>query len=111
MRLRPGNLEELEPASLRGLPAGVHLVERWNGEAAFLFEQGRHEEARSLYERALEVDPRDVESLHNLGWLHFVQGRHDEARSLYERALEVDPDDPETQSVLASLALYFDHPP
>ena len=72
MRLRPGNLEELEPASLRGLPAALHLLKRWDGEAAALFGQGRHEEARQLLERMLEVDPRHVVTyLGNLGRLHF----------------------------------------
>jgi tetratricopeptide (TPR) repeat protein len=53
-------------------------------------QQGRLEEARQLWERALEVDPRHVDMLCELGLLHFEQDRPEEARRLWERALEVD---------------------
>ena len=68
------------------------------GEAERLFDmawqhcqQCRPEAGRPLFERALEVDPRHMESLSVLGFLHFQQGRLDEARPLWERALEVNP--------------------
>ena len=104
MRLRPGNLEEVELASLRGLPAALHLLKRWNGEAVVLFHQGRYEKAQLVLERALEVDPRHVPTLRSLGTLHAQQGRPEEARRLWERGLEVIPNDRAFQSLLASLA-------
>ena len=56
-----------------------------------------------MWERALEVDPQHVETLHNLGTLHCNQGRPDEARSLWERALAVNPEDQAIRSALAGL--------
>ena len=93
MRLQFGNLEEVEPASLQGLPAALHLLKRWTGEAAGLYEQGQHEEARSLYERALDVDPWHAQTLGTLGALNVQQGRLEEAQPLIEQALEVEPRD------------------
>ena len=89
MRLRPGNLEEVAPASFRGL----HLLKRWDGEAAVLYEQGHTEEARLLLERGLAVDPQHLETLVSLGSLHLQQGRLEEAQPLIEQALEVEPRD------------------
>ena len=66
-------------------------------------QQGRFEQARPLLERALEVDPRHVDSLHNLGALHFEQGRHDEAQPLLERVLVVDPRHVESLCSLGTL--------
>ena len=66
-------------------------------------QQGRYEEGWRLWERALEVDPRHVHSLRNLGILHSDQGRPDEAQSLFERALEVDPRHIETLCDLGTL--------
>ncbi|KYG02166.1 hypothetical protein BE21_55310 [Sorangium cellulosum] len=58
-------------------------------------QQGRVDEARTLYERSLELKRRagDVQgeapTLHELAVLDAQQGRVDEARALYERALEL----------------------
>ena len=103
MRLQFGNLEEVEPASLQGLPAALHLLKRWTGEAAGLYEQGQHEEARSLYERALDVDPWHAQTLGTLGALNVQQGRLEEAQPLLEQALKLDPRDVKTLCTLGAL--------
>jgi hypothetical protein len=53
--------------------------------------QGRPVEARAMWERALQVDPRHVRALCSLGQLHASQGRPEEALGLWERGFEVDP--------------------
>ena len=59
-------------------------------------QQGRDEQAQAraccgVWERAVEVNPCDVDTLSSLGSLHKRQGQHEEARPMYERALAVDP--------------------
>ena len=48
-------------------------------------------EARRAYERALELDPKYVPALINLGNLHYAEGRSDEARACFERAIAQEP--------------------
>ena len=69
-------------------------------------EQGRPEKALGLWERALEVDPRHVETLCWLGVMHDNDGRLEEARRLLERGLEADP---RHVGTLANLGLLHDN--
>lgn len=72
MRLRPVNVEELDLASLRGLPAALRekLCDCWCQAASSLCEEGQLEQARLLLERAVDVDPQHACSLASLGKLH-----------------------------------------
>jgi tetratricopeptide (TPR) repeat protein len=78
--------------------------------------QGRLEEAREAYERALEIDegafgpdhPRVAIRVNNLGSVYQDQGRLEEAREAFERALGIlerflGPDHPSTRTVKANL--------
>jgi len=52
---------------------------------------GDLEEARSLYERALEKEPRWPEALINLGNVHFLRGDLAKAEELYTKAIDLAP--------------------
>ena len=69
-----------------------------------LWRQGKHEEARSHLERAVELDSesRD-EAYFNLGGLHLAQERMDEAVECYGKALEIDPKYRAAKRALADL--------
>ncbi|MFM6985597.1 MAG: type IV pilus biogenesis/stability protein PilW [Hydrogenophaga sp.] len=43
--------------------------------------------AQDSFHRALLIDPRDADALHNLGWLQCQQGHYTDALALFERAL------------------------
>jgi type IV pilus assembly protein PilF len=43
--------------------------------------------AQESFERALDLDPRDPDALHNQGWLQCQQGRHEQALAFFARAL------------------------
>lgn len=44
-------------------------------------------QAEDSFRRALALDPRDGDTLHNLGWLACQLARHDEAQRLFDQAL------------------------
>jgi hypothetical protein len=68
---------------------------------------GRLDEARASIEKALSLDPNNVEAIANRGNVFYEQGRLDEALADYDRALKVRPDFAEANygRALASLTL------
>jgi tetratricopeptide (TPR) repeat protein len=60
--------------------------------AAALHRVGRLEEARTMYERSIEIEPR-AKNLSSLGALLSSTGQRKEALKLYERAVEIENGD------------------
>jgi Tfp pilus assembly protein PilF len=54
------------------------------------------EEARKVFEKALEHDPKNAALKNNLGNVYFLDGKYAEARLAYEDAVALDPEDPYT---------------
>ena len=63
----------------------------FNNKGVSLANLGRHEEALTCYERALEINPRDGIAWSNKGVALADLGRHAEALTCFERALEISP--------------------
>ena len=68
-----------------------------------LFETGRHDEARSVFETALALDPENLIALRHLGDIARARGDNETARAWYRRVLESDPRNEEIAGILASL--------
>jgi tetratricopeptide (TPR) repeat protein len=68
-----------------------------------LFDLGRLEEARAVFETALTLDPENLIALRHLGDIARSHGDLDLARRWYQRVLEADPRNEEIQQVIASL--------
>jgi len=68
-----------------------------------LFELGRDEEAKRVFETALSLDPENLIALRHLGHISRQGGDFDAARSWYQRLLEADPRDAEIEQLLGSL--------
>jgi hypothetical protein len=68
-----------------------------------LYESGRLDEARGVFETALSLDPENLIALRHLGDIAGRQGDPTSARRWYERVLEADPRNDEIQSLLAGL--------
>lgn len=59
--------------------------------ANFLYDQRQFAEAIQWYQRALELDPRNVNARTDLGTCYFNVGRHDDALREYRKSLETNP--------------------
>ena len=68
-----------------------------------LFESGRHDEARSVFETALALDPENLIALRHLGDIARAHGDAETARAWYRRVLESDPRNDEIAGILTSL--------
>ena len=68
-----------------------------------LFEAGRLDEARGVFETALTLDPENLIALRHLGDISRAGGDIDSARQWYRRVLDADPRNEEIAGVLASL--------
>ncbi|HET6761745.1 MAG TPA: tetratricopeptide repeat protein, partial [Gemmatimonadaceae bacterium] len=77
----------------------THLAQmpgHMSGQIVFgqaLFEAGEWAEARTVFERALTLDPENLIALRSLGDMALQAGNTAEARSWYGRLLEADPKD------------------
>jgi tetratricopeptide (TPR) repeat protein len=67
--------------------------------------QDRLDEARTLFEKVLELDPNDTVAIHYLALIAQKQGDRTRARELIERGLAIDPDDPDLRVDLGVLQL------
>src|SRR2546423_4430844 len=77
----------------------AHLAQmpgHMSGQIVFgqaLFEAGEWDEARTVFERALTLDPENLIALRSLGDMALQAGSTSEARAWYSRLLEADPKD------------------
>jgi tetratricopeptide (TPR) repeat protein len=68
-----------------------------------LFESGRTEEAKAVFDTALSLDPENLIALRHLGDIAKGAGDFDGARGWYQRVLDTDPRNEEIVQLLASL--------
>ena len=68
-----------------------------------LFEARQVDEARSVFETALSLDPENLIALRHLGDLALMVGDNQGARTWYGRVLEADPRNEEIQAQLAKI--------
>ena len=80
----------------------VHFV---LGQA--LQEMGRAGEAAEHYERALQFDRRNTDTLARLAVLRFEQKRYEEALGLYRAFIEIDPSKARVHSNVGALLYYL----
>lgn len=60
-------------------------------EGETLLAEGRVDEARDRFQKALRIDPRDKEALNDLGVISYRESANGKAVSYFAQALEVDP--------------------
>jgi tetratricopeptide (TPR) repeat protein len=71
--------------------------------AQTLYEMGRHEEAKAVFETALSLDPENLIALRHLGDIARQAGDSNAARIWYQRVLEADPRNEEIAQIMISL--------
>jgi Flp pilus assembly protein TadD len=95
-----GRLEEAEAVLRRAVRVRDAAAEYNLGTV--LDRQGRSEEARERYERALAIDPFHSRALNNFGiWLD-RRGQSNAAITMLQRSVQADPDNAEMYSNLGS---------
>src|SRR4051812_12287697 len=68
-----------------------------------LYELGRYDEARQVFETALSLDPENLIALRHLGDIARTGGDHHSARVWYQRVLEADPRNEEIAQLMMTL--------
>ena len=68
-----------------------------------LFEAARHDEARTVFETALSLDPENLIALRHLGDIARAHGDTETARAWYRRVLDSDPRNEEIAAILQAL--------
>ena len=68
-----------------------------------LFDMGRDEEARAVFETALTLDPENLIALKHLGDIARQAGDFEGSRSWYQRVLEADPRNDEIVQILEAM--------
>lgn len=88
----------------------AHLAQmpgHMSGQIVFgqaLFEAGEWAEARTVFERALTLDPENLIALRSLGDMALQAGNTAEARSWYTRLLDADPKDVAVIALISEIA-------
>jgi tetratricopeptide (TPR) repeat protein len=72
------------------IPSQLKELE-WNNKGVSLASLGRYKEAIRCYDKALELDARDINAWNNKGASLDSLGRYEEAIPFFDRALELDP--------------------
>jgi predicted Zn finger-like uncharacterized protein len=81
-----------KPAAVDDLAAGPADYHKLIAQADKLSENGRTDQARKLYERALTVQPRGVEAVTGLGYCDLDTERFMSALDRFKQALEIVPE-------------------
>jgi tetratricopeptide (TPR) repeat protein len=76
-----------------------------------LYESGRAEEAKAVFETALSLDPENLIALRHLGDIARSSGDPTGARSWYQRVLDADPRNEEIMQLLAAADSPSEAPP
>jgi class 3 adenylate cyclase/TolB-like protein/lipoprotein NlpI len=59
--------------------------------SATLADVGRYKEALPLADKAAELDPVSISSLHNLGWTNLIAGNFQKSADAFQKALDLHP--------------------
>ncbi len=59
--------------------------------SATLADVGRYKEALPFADKAVELDPVSISSLHNLGWVNLIAGNYKKSTEAFGKALELHP--------------------
>lgn len=69
----------------------IEEIERISGKAEMAYQAGQYQKSEAMWQRVVEIDPRDVRALYRLGNTNFRLGNVEIARDFYEKTVEVSP--------------------
>jgi tetratricopeptide (TPR) repeat protein len=85
--------KEYQKAAAKKSTDPRHRAKAYNQLARIRADQGRLDESKSLYDRAVAIDPYYIEATANKGLIYEKEGRWDQALASYNKALSVDGQD------------------
>ena len=72
--------------------------------AVLFSSQGKFDQAISIYEKALQLNPKDADPLNNMGNIYVARGEYEKALKIYDQALILDP---KSETTLYNKAVLF----
>ena len=88
----------VKPPETRSAVVAPSLMQAWDA-----LQQGRLDQAESLYQTVIQTDPQNVDALLGLATIANRRGSNDQAVRQYERVLELDPRNAAAQAGLISI--------
>ena len=70
---------------------GKQTAKDWNNKGSALADQGKYDEAIQAYDRAIELEPKNIDAWNNRGEAFHNQAKFDEAIRCFDKAIEIDP--------------------
>lgn len=74
---------------------------QYYNQALEFYKQGKYDQARQEFEKALEIKPNDVYALYGLGNTHYCKTKYDDAINTYVKAININPDYPKVHYSLS----------
>ena len=90
--LRLNQLERAETSLTEAIKMDSGLADAYNALGVVMTKRRRYDEALDLYNRALELNPRDAGFRINLALTYHLQGRGDDAEQVYREAVSINRD-------------------
>jgi tetratricopeptide (TPR) repeat protein len=93
-----GDQVNVRGADARPAALATGLMDAWQA-----LQEGRLDQAESLYQSVLQAEPQNVDAVLGLAAVAAQQGRTEQAMRLYERALELEPRNATAQAGLIAI--------
>ncbi|MBN1209842.1 MAG: tetratricopeptide repeat protein [Myxococcaceae bacterium] len=89
------NIDDLERAEVYcdlGLEFSPHYSDLWVNKGLIRLKQGRNDDAKDFFIKALRLNQEQAQAYQNLGFIYLQEGAYGKAHDNFQRALKVNPD-------------------
>ncbi|MDD8019585.1 MAG: tetratricopeptide repeat protein [Acidobacteriota bacterium] len=101
--------QKAEEEARQGVALQPGLSLAYNNLGIALAQQNKFEEARTVLEKALNLDPQDVEAVINLAMVELSLKNEERALELFLKALALDPEDSQKGLIDNNIAVIYYH--
>lgn len=97
-------MDEAEKDLLEATAKDPKLAKAWRSLGEIYADQEKAKKAKEAYQRAIEIDPHDYETLVGLSAILYAEGMHAEAEEMLYDAISIDPTN---ALALSALGIYM----